>query len=326
VTTRDEAVYTWQAVDGDWTGDWSDTAHWADDKDGDCLHWPSTPTATAYLPQGTVNVDVDVTVKTVTFGTDGLVTITGANGRVLSTVLPSSIYNIVPNGAEVLVTGTFTFNSSEAYDICGVSPASAVYAASFTVADGVTFSAATLHLAREGIFIVCDATASIGNIYFNHASNGSSASLFASSRGGLILEGDAPRLTVRGDLRSYNKTGTGGGGYVEFRVPRAGYAQTPLVMTGTSSGQTFCGDKKVASNSMPVEVRIAADSPLYTAGGTVDFELATWARKHTDGAALVSLNPLRGADHNPRRRLYITDDDLSLRVQFNGGFTMIMLR
>ena len=326
VTTRDEAVYTWQAVDGDWTGDWSDTAHWADDKDGDCLHWPSTPTATAFLPQGTVNVDVDVTVKTVTFGTDGLVTITGANGRVLSTVLPSSIYNIVPNGAEVLVTGAFTFNSSEAYDICGVSPASAAYSASFTVADGATFSAATLHLAREGVFIVRDATASIGNIYVNHASNGSSASMFASYGGGLIFEGVSPRMTVRGDLRSYNKTGTGGGGYVEFRVPRAGFAQTPLVMTGTSSGQTFCGDKKVATNSREVEVRIAADSLLYAAGGTVDFELATWAKKHTDGAALVSLNPLRGADHNPRRRLYITDDDLSLRVQFNGGFTVIMLR
>ena len=91
--------------------------------------------------------------------------------------------------------------------------------------------------------------------------------MFASRGGGIVLEGAAPLLTVRGDLRSYNKTGTGGGGYVEFRVPRAGYARTPLVMTGTGSGQTFCGDKKVATNSKPIEVRIAADSPLYGATG-----------------------------------------------------------
>ena len=105
-----------------------------------------------------------------------------------------------------------------------------------------------------------------------------------------------------------------------------GYARTPLVMTGTSSGQTFCGDKKVATNSKPVEVRIAADSPLYGATGTVDFELATWARKHTDGLQLVSLNPLRGAEHDSKRRLYVTDDDLSLRVQFHTGRTLIMVR
>ena len=326
VTTRDEALYTWQAVAGDWTGDWSDTAHWADDKGGDCLHWPSTPTATAYLPQGTVNVDVDATVKTVRFGADGPATITGADGHVLATVTPSSIFNMLPNGAEVLVTGAFTFNSSEAYDICGGSPASAAYAATFTVADGATFSAATLHLAREGVFIVRDATASIGNIYFNHASNGDAGSMFASRGGGIVLEGAAPLLTVGGDLRSYNKTGTGGGGYVEFRVPRAGYARTPLVMTGTGSGQTFCGDKKVATNSKPVEVRIAADSPLYGATGKADFELATWARKHTDGLQLVSLNPLRGAERDPKRRLYVTDDDLSLRVQFHTDRTLIMVR
>ena len=110
-------------------------------------------------------------------GADGPVVITGSNGHVLSTVMPSTIYNLVPNGAEVLVTGDFTFNSSEAYDICGGTPASAAYAASFTVADGVAFSAATLHLARDGVFRLRDATASIGNIYVNHASNGSSASM-----------------------------------------------------------------------------------------------------------------------------------------------------
>ena len=326
VTTYDNAIYTWQDVAGDWTGDWSDTAHWADDKGGDAIGLPCTATATALIPQGTVNVDTNVTVKTVAFGNDGPVTLTGAEGAILGTAASGSPYNVIPNGAEVLVTGDLTFTSSEAFDICGGTPASAAYAASFTVAGGATFSAGSLELARDGVFRVRDATASIGNIYFNHASNGDGGSTFASYGGGVVLEGVSPRLTVRGDLRSYNKTGTGGGGYVEFRVPRAGYAQTPLVMTGTSSGQTFCGDKKVATNSREVEVRIAADSLLYAAGGTVDFELATWAKKHTDGAALVSLNPLRGADHNPRRRLYITDDDLSLRVQFNGGFTVIMLR
>ena len=70
-TTLDEATYTWQAVDGDWTGDWSDPAHWADDKGGDALGYPQTADATARIDQGTVSVDGAYTIGWIRFGADG---------------------------------------------------------------------------------------------------------------------------------------------------------------------------------------------------------------------------------------------------------------
>jgi hypothetical protein len=70
-----------------------------------------------------------------------------------------------------------------------------------------------------------------------------------------------------------------------------------------------------------------ADSPLYHAVGTTDVELATWKVPHTDGAALVSLVQPRGAEQDPeRRRLFLAADDLSLRLLYRCGGTIILVR
>ena len=83
---------------------------------------------------------------------------------------------------------------------------------------------------------------------------------------------------------------------------------------------------KVAKLAVATLFRIAADSPLYGTSGTVEYELATWRVGHTDNAALVVLAPLRGAASDPRRYLYITPNDRSLRVSFHNAGTVFFVQ
>ena len=98
-------------------------------------------------------------------------------------------------------------------------------------------------------------------------------------------------------------------------------------MTGTNPSHTFCGDSNVSANSVAIPVRLAADSPVYHAAGTIDATLATWKVPHTDGAALVSLVAPRAAEKDPEyRHLYLAADDLSLRLVYRGGGTLLLIK
>ncbi len=61
--TQDKTTYTWQAVDGKWNGNWNDTAHWANNKNGDCLGYPQSENATADFKDCTTNNPVVVAVN-----------------------------------------------------------------------------------------------------------------------------------------------------------------------------------------------------------------------------------------------------------------------
>ena len=50
--TKDTTTYTWQAVNGDWNGDWHDTAHWTGDLPS-AYGYPRTGNSTAVFPAGT---------------------------------------------------------------------------------------------------------------------------------------------------------------------------------------------------------------------------------------------------------------------------------
>ena len=60
--TVDTATYTWQAVDGEWNGDWTNTAHWASNKT-DCRGYPNTADATADFKNCKADNPVVVTVN-----------------------------------------------------------------------------------------------------------------------------------------------------------------------------------------------------------------------------------------------------------------------
>ncbi|MBR2940870.1 MAG: hypothetical protein IKC14_06130, partial [Kiritimatiellae bacterium] len=51
VAIVDDVTYTWQAVDGDWNGDWTNAAHWASSRPGNCVGVPSEA-STAFFPTG----------------------------------------------------------------------------------------------------------------------------------------------------------------------------------------------------------------------------------------------------------------------------------
>ena len=327
-TTIDEAKYTWRDVDGDWAGDWSDPAHWADDKGGDCLGWPCTADATARIDRGTVSMDVDATVGKIEFGADGTVTIAGTNA--LSVVSSDYGYNwlLVPDGADVVFAGGVKANFPTAsFAVSATSRSQTNYAARVAVTDGASLSAQDVVLAYGGVFEVRDATARLWGVYLNHGASATGRDAFTATGGTLRFAGTTPVLTVTRNIRCYNKAGCTVGGAVEFSVPPGGFAATPLVMTGTDGGQNLCGDANVAENAVPILVRLAADSPIYHAAGTTDAELATWRVLHTDDASLVSLVPPRNAEKDPEhRRLYLAADDLSLRLIYRGGGTIVIIK
>ena len=58
--TVDATDYTWRDDNGDWTGDWGDNRHWADNKNGDCLGHPASVDASVTIPGGhdiVINLD-----------------------------------------------------------------------------------------------------------------------------------------------------------------------------------------------------------------------------------------------------------------------------
>ena len=182
-------------------------------------------------------------------------------------------------------------------------------------------------LSYGGVFAVDDATAQVDGVYLNHGTSATGRNGFPATGGLLRLAGAAPVLTVVKNVRSYNTAGCTVGGAIEFSVPARGYGTAPIAMIGTNPSHTFCGDSNVSANSVAIPVRLAADSPVYHAAGTTYATLATWKVPHTDGAALVSLVQPRAAEKDPEhRRLYLADDDLSLRLVYRGGGTLVLIK
>ena len=54
VTPIDDCTYTWQDVNGDWNGDWTNAAHWASDRPGNCIGTP-TATSSVFFPTGSTS-------------------------------------------------------------------------------------------------------------------------------------------------------------------------------------------------------------------------------------------------------------------------------
>jgi len=327
--TKDESLYVWQDVDGDRTGDWSDPAHWTSDHPGDCVGYPCTEDARARLTRGTVSLDGAYTIKRIGFGADGTVTIAGPGSLTVADGTYQNNWLLVPDGADVVFADGATANFPTAsFAISATARSATNYAARLAVAGGASLRAVDIILSYGGVFEVDDATARVDGVYFNHGASASGRDAFPATGGLLRLAGAAPELTVTKNIRCYNTAGCTVGGAVEFSVPKGGWASAPISMTGTNAGYTFCGDSKVSDKAVPVLVRVAADSKVYGIGGRpVDIELATWRVKHTDGAALMSLIAPRGAETNPEhRRLYLAADDLSLRLVYRGGGTLVLIK
>lgn len=64
--TKDTTTYTWQAVNGDWDGDWHDPAHWTSDQPS-ARGYPFSGNSTAVFPAGT-NITVTIS-ENATVGT-----------------------------------------------------------------------------------------------------------------------------------------------------------------------------------------------------------------------------------------------------------------
>ena len=77
LSPKDNATYTWKAVNGDWNGDWNDPAHWTSSA-GDCLGYPDNASCSATFTGCTLANPVMVNVNG-NFATDRII-FWGANG------------------------------------------------------------------------------------------------------------------------------------------------------------------------------------------------------------------------------------------------------
>ena len=277
--TLDATIYTWQAVNGEWSGDWSDPDHWANDKNGDCLGYPQSSAATAsflsctHANPVTVNVNGKYTVKKINFfdaePADLSFVGTGTNTSSLTTIDENTIVNEYMQDGSRLLVKDLKFNgnnkelklaqkeSNTATNVAVVFSGAAVEnvkalwfrvnESSLTFCDGSTV-VLTEKLSVGGtntVITIDNSTVTTPSVYAgdNRASSGLK----------LCFVGADPSLAVSVNFQTYNRADTI---CLEFAVPVGGYASAPLVKTGSAFATAI--DKKTPGY---FKFAVSEDSP-----------------------------------------------------------------
>lgn len=269
VTPIDDCTYTWQDVNGDWNGDWTNAAHWASDRPGNCVGAP-TATSSVFFPTGSTS---RVTMP------DGLVEVNrlgiDAPGLSVEFFNASNATTLKPGGFAIAGDTTgLSLNQNLVFD--GVSlqkkqPSSAVYvcsASTFALRGGATINSLIvdmintkntgyegrleigagsrwptdgeityLRVGDEGVVRV-DGTLNIQNFMIGQYGR----------KGGGTLEigGVAPQVNVSTLLRCWNGTDYTLASHVVFDIPAEGWSTAPL--KGTVSADPFAGSTADSPN------------------------------------------------------------------------------
>ena len=269
VTPIDDCTYTWQPVDGDWNGDWTNSAHWASERPGNCIgvptatssvFFPTGSTSRVTLPDGLVEVNrlgIDApglsveffnalnatTLKPGSFAIAGNTTGVALNqtivfdGVSLQKKQPSSAVNVC-NASTYALRGGATINSLIVDMIntknTGYEGRLEIGAGSRWPTDGeITY----LRVGDEGVVRV-DGTLNIQNFMIGQYGR----------KGGGTLEigGVAPQVNVSTLLRCWNGTDYTLASHVVFDIPAEGWSTAPL--KGTVSADPFAGSTADSPN------------------------------------------------------------------------------
>ena len=254
----DDTTYTWQAVDGDWNGDWSDASHWASDK-ADCIGYPNNTSATASFLNCTLGNPVTVAIDGIfsfkalnLFDADaGNLSFVGTGTSESSLTVADEIFIVVknkgymPSDSSVLFKD-MTLNSS------GQQLNFAMDENNTQTNISVEFSGAAVNAKviwlranessisfRNGTTVTLTEKLSVGGtntVVTIDDSTVTTPSVYAGDNRdstGLKFrfEGSAPRINVNTSFQTYDRADTI---TLEFAVPIGGYSAAPINKTGVA--------------------------------------------------------------------------------------------
>lgn len=254
--TKDETTYTWRAVEGDWSGEWSDPAHWTADyatADG----YPHTANATVKFPRGheiVVTIGDNTTVGTLDLSdynpddaADAIdVTFKGAEGEENGTnkVLKASTFNVGTPFGQVTVDRvkmnlpTFALGTGRTLRLQN---------AAFVTTGAIdhkyggaieVLSESTLDMngslnvnTAESTVRINDATIAMrgGSVYLAQQNVNIYGGLF-------VFEGSHPRLTFEKDRYvDLNSNSSSNRSDFRFVIPKGGYERPPISCVATQT-------------------------------------------------------------------------------------------
>ena len=291
--TKDTTTYTWQAVNGDWNGDWHDTAHWSSDRVS-ARGYPYSGNSTAVFPVGqaiVVTISANEFVGTLELnatkdllnaanaqGVD--VTFKGASETGTNCVLSvSTLFNVYsPLGVITLDNAAIKVNNGDIKPIGGKK---------VCLVNGANLYSQTWQLYEGGVIELSEkSVANINALYIGHTDStvsiddsrlsirGESNFGAKSTGGAFIFKGANPVLYFASNQNALFFAGNQASKMV-FDVPAEGYDEPVIQCTSSMSINNFFRQNGKTSASLTLSV--ADDSPFYSTVGTLDQPLIAWS-------------------------------------------------
>ena len=286
----DSSTYTWQPVDGDWNGAWSDPAHWSCSKP-DNLGYPQCNTATVVFNNNTtatIDVPGDYTFKEFSVAKSGVNIMFVGEGAVVSALR----CNIT--GGQTMTDSSWTFSALRLEESNGIDFGNTSSRnVTLTLTDGTIASVgnSTISMYGSNVWMVVENGASFRNAVRNGTKDGGiriddgtvTGAYFRTDYNGnattnewFIFSGAAPRLTAASSFRNESNAAQhlqNSDTFFVFSVPVAGWAAAPLYAEYSSSEKLagFLGD---ANGKYVVGVDETSDA--FNCGGTVEAQLVSW--------------------------------------------------
>lgn len=283
-TPVDAATYTWQPVDGNWNGNWSDMGHWTNNKNGDCLGFPQSDTATASFQSCTlanpvtVNVGGKYTVKQIQlFDADAAdISFVGtsktASSLKSSSAAPEFKDKYMRSNSRLSFANMTLDASGQELDFAQA--ANNTETGVVITVSGADVKAKTIWLRanesaiafRDGSTVTLTEKLSVGGtntIITIDDSTVTAPSVFAGDNRdstGLKLRfaGAQPRLVATTSFQTYARPDEI---LLEFAVPVGGYVLVPLTKNGVAFATKVKNDKNVDQTPGYFKFAVAEDSP-----------------------------------------------------------------
>lgn len=247
-TVVDDGTYVWQAVDGEWNGDWSDPAHWVASGEVRATY-PNSADVTVSFAGLPTDRAISIALPSVAVAAGSLAAPAGIDLRLSgSGSLTAPFKNLALSGSRITLDGcSFTAAETVAGQIViGDGHVLAVINGASFRGDYYGQTAKTFTLA------LTNGTANIQYVYTT-----------AAVRPAVIISGPESQLTMQCFGNSANAYS---GVDVTFDVPAKGFNATPLVLTGfgNAAGPSFrCyhGDADLAGK---IAVHVSHASRVYS--------------------------------------------------------------
>lgn len=288
--TGDKATYTWQAVDGDWDGSWTNAAHWACDQ-ADRRDYPYGGTPTVAFNNNTVatiEVPGSYAINSCSMAKTGIdLTFVGEDA---ATSRLSGNFG----GGGNLSNSSWTFSAMTFAESNGIEFGNtSTVNASLVLKDGAsaTMGSGGLNLIGSNVWLVVEGGSSFGSRVGNCTKDGGirlddgtvSGTFFrtdynwdATTNEWYVFSGAAPRLTATQSFRNDStdeKNLQNADTTFLFSVPRNGWSAAPLYAEYSSS-EKFGG--MLGTGEGGYVIAIDPESPAFTAAGTRTTQLIEW--------------------------------------------------